>query len=286
MTPKSNIVCIWYPSGGFGHFVNAILTLHGTKFVRPKQITVEFGRDGNSHNLDLVAPKYLHEPKDYSFDFPETNLYSVLIDNGINNESKRFMYEFPRARVIKVCYTDFSWPIVARTSIMKAMRTEFDELLMRPGIRRPTEDFEPWEFREQYFLYLRDHKLRYAWHAETTEKRVLNLNIDQLLDYSSLHNYLSAYGFETEDFENLWFTWRQANAQYIDPILKAQHVIDCIQENRNFDLVGYQDLWTQAVTNYYIWLEFNFEVPANDYSNWFTNTQDIVKMLESHGILY
>ena len=32
------IYCVQYPSGGFGHFINAILTLHGVEFVRPKKI--------------------------------------------------------------------------------------------------------------------------------------------------------------------------------------------------------------------------------------------------------
>ena len=28
----------------------------------------------------------------------------------------------------------------------------------------------------------------------------------------------------------------------------------------------------------------DFEVPHNDYSNWFTNTDDIVTMLTNHGV--
>ena len=30
------IYCVWYPSGGFGHFINAVISLYGVDFKRPK----------------------------------------------------------------------------------------------------------------------------------------------------------------------------------------------------------------------------------------------------------
>ena len=81
------IYCVWYPSGGFGHFVNAVLTLHGRDFERPERVDYQFSKKGNSHELQLVAPKYLKNPTHYDFDFSSTDHYSVLIDNGINDES-------------------------------------------------------------------------------------------------------------------------------------------------------------------------------------------------------
>ena len=85
------IYCIWYPSGGFGHFINAVLSLYGTNFARPRVNTVEFNNDGNSHAVELIAPKYLKNLNNYSFNFLPNYNYSVLIDNGINDEGTKFL---------------------------------------------------------------------------------------------------------------------------------------------------------------------------------------------------
>ena len=77
------IYCIWYPSGGFGHFVNAILTLHGKNFVRPNKKLMNFSPDGNSHTLDLVVPKYHYNSWPGGIEFLNDKNYCVLIDNGI-----------------------------------------------------------------------------------------------------------------------------------------------------------------------------------------------------------
>jgi hypothetical protein len=58
-----------------------------------------------------------------------------------------------------------------------------------------------------------------------------------------------------------------------------------VKNNVSFDLEHIIDVWNQAVIYYYIWLEFGIEVPHNNYSNWFANTQEIVIMLNKHGVL-
>ena len=122
------IYCVWYPSGGFGHFINAVLNLHGKNFVRPTN-EIKFSHTGNLHALELPAPKYCHDPKNYNFSFDQNFNYSVLIDNGINNEGEKFKTIFPTAHIIKLCYNDVSWPIVAKTMIDKAMQSSLDEQL-------------------------------------------------------------------------------------------------------------------------------------------------------------
>ena len=149
----SNIYCVWYPSGGFGHFVNAILTLHGDNFVRPKK-SLEFSSTGDSHSLDLIVPKYLHECWLGNIEFVNNQNYCVLIDNGINNESDNFKNTFANATVIKICYSNHSWPVVARTMIEKAMQSTIQQQL-------PVDQWEsdePWTRREKYFLYLQERQ--------------------------------------------------------------------------------------------------------------------------------
>ena len=57
-----------------------------------------------------------------------------------------------------------------------------------------------------------------------------------------------------------------------------------VKNKKSAELTTITDIWTQSVVYYYIWLEFGVEVPHNDYSDWFTNTDDIVKMLNKLGV--
>jgi hypothetical protein len=268
---------VWYPSGGFGHFVNAILTLYGKNFVRPnKQLT--FSNNGNSHDLDLVVPKYLHGTWTETFEFEDKKNYSVLIDNGITDESEQFRVVFPKSTIIKICYTDYTWPVVARTMIDKAMKSSLEHEL-------PVNDWntqDSWARREKYFLFLRDHPLRSAWKPNSID---FDLKIDNMINYANLSIALESCGIELDSFNNIWEQWQAANQKYIAPIQDAKTVINCVKNNVSFDLRHVVDVWNQAVIYYYIWLEFGIEVPHNDYSNWFTNTQEIVTMLNKHGVL-
>jgi hypothetical protein len=262
------IYCVWYPSGGFGHFINAVLSLYGTNFARPKN-QLEFSANGSSHSLDLCAKKYRHDPDNYWFDFDPNINYSVLIDNGINNQGEKFRTAFPGACVIRICYTDHSWPVIARTMIAKAIVNNINTQL-------PSWDTADWAVREKYFLFLRDHELRSAWRP--TDDFIVH--VDDLFEYSQFYNALVSCGVELSNFETIWNQWRSANRLYIDPVQTAQGIINKIKQKINQDLSNISDLWTQAVIYYFIWLEFGIEVPHNDYADWFTNTNDIVIMLD------
>jgi hypothetical protein len=262
------IYCVWYPNGGFGHFISAVLSLYGTNFARPKN-QLEFSTNGNSHGLDLSAKKYQNDPDNYQFDFDPDINYSVLIDNGINNQGEKFRTVFPSARVIRICYTDHSWPVVAQAMIKKAMVNTIETQL-------PSWDTANWAVREKYFLFLRDHELRAAWRP--TDDFIVH--VDDLFDYSQFYNALESCGVELNNFETTWNQWRSANSLYIDPVQTAQGVINNTKQKVNQDLSNITDLWTQAVIYYFIWLEFGIEVPHNDYADWFTNTNDIAIMLD------
>ena len=276
MLTTFNLYCVWYPSGGFGHFINAVLSLYGKNFVRPKT-QLKFSNNGNSHNLDLVVPKYLHGTWTETFEFAGNKNYSVLVDNGINDENEQFKSVFSNASVIKICYTDYTWPIVARTMIDKAMHSSLENELFNSVW--PTQDL--CAKREKYFLFLRDHSLRAAWRPNSID---FTLKIDNMLEYVDLTNALESCGIELDAFDDMWEQWQTANQTYITPIQDAKIIVDCVKNNTSFGLEHITDIWNQAVIYYYIWLEFGIEVPHNDYSEWFTNTNDIVKMLQEHGV--
>lgn len=269
------IYCIWYPSGGFGHYINAIVSLYGKNFCRPKSNLI-FSDVGNSHQLDLIAPKYFKDPDVYRFDFDQSLNYSVLIDNGINNEGKRFKNFFPEnTKVIKVGYSNWSWPIVAKTMIVKALQSSLHNEVNVSLEHWNTR--EPWALREKYFLYLRDHELRYKWKPDS-EIFVDVLDIFQL---EQLTTRLNEAGIELENFETLHLDFLNYNKQYVDPLHQAKNVLKNLNQNLELDIT---DIWTQAIVYYYIWLKYNIEVLHNDYSNWFTSTNDIVTMLANHGV--
>lgn len=271
------IYCVWYPSGGFGHFINAILSLYGENFVRPKN-SLKFSKNGNSHSLDLVVPKYLHECWNSGTEFKEDKNYAVLIDNGIDNESKNFKSVFPGAKIIKICYTDNSWPIVARTLIDKAMGSNILSELSATS----WNSTEPWAQREKYFLYLRDHPFRLKWKSDTQNEHAIF--IEDMCNYSTLFSNFADHFIKISNFKNTWLEWRAANNRYISPVETAQTIIKDIKNKKSYNLIHIEDLWDQAIVYYFIYLEFGFEVPHNEYSNWFTTTDDIVKMLEDHGV--
>jgi hypothetical protein len=270
------VCCVWYPAGGFGHFVNSILTLYGDGFVRPAHKQFDFSASGNSHALELVAPRYYNDPDNYTFLFDQAGVYSVLVDNGNNNETKRFLNYFDNPKVIKICYSDYSWPIIARTMIEKGMCVGLDQEIMVDLDAWPTT--ENWALREKYFLFLRDNHLRAMWREDST---CSNLLIEDLLDYTKFRQRLTEFGITTETFEELWHNWVDANKKYLAPCSIAQNILD----NENYSLEYVVDVWTQAVVYYYIWLKYDFEVPHNDYANWFTNTKDISIMLNKYGVL-
>lgn len=264
------IYCIWYPSGGFGHFINGVLTLHGNGFKRPTN-DITFSATGNSHSLILVAPKYT---TGYNYEFDPAYNYSVLVDQGINSTSRDFMLEFPSARFIKVCYTDASWPVIAKTMIVKAMQSSIEqEVAVNPELWASAE---PWAQREKYFLFLRDHPLRTAWRPDPVIDCIF---VNELLDYSRLKYTIERTGIELSEFKSLWNNWYTHNENYFVPIAIAEQVLDKIEHREAFDLTHITDVWTQAVIYYYLWIEFGKEVPHNDFENFFNNVDQITQWL-------
>ena len=255
-----------------------MISLYGSGFARPTTTKLNFSSTGNSHAFELIAPKYFND-EEYSF-IPVTNeKYTVLIDNGINNQSNKFKSVFPNATIIKICYTDYSWPIIARTMIKKAMNVEFEsEINLASGGWQTSDD---WALREKYFLFLRDHNLRTWWKAD---HNCLNLHIEDLLQYQQLVNQLEKFGIDMDCFRSDWQQWRAANKTYIDHIDLAQNIIKSVKLKKRENINHITDIWTQSVIYYFIWLTYNFEVPHNDYSIWFTNTNDIVIMLNNYGV--
>jgi uncharacterized protein YegP (UPF0339 family) len=196
----------------------------------------------------------------------------VLVDNGINDESTKFKSQFPNSTVIKICYSDYSWPVVAQTMIEKAMRSSID-------IQLPVDNnwhtVEPWSQREKYFLFLRDHAYRCAWKADNKN----SIDVSEIYsDYDECFAIINSVA-KTEHFEDIWIQWRKANVKYIDPVTTAMSVMSCVASKSVNDLTHINDVWTQAIIYYYIWLKYGVEVPHNDFADFFTSTDQILDLV-------
>jgi hypothetical protein len=271
---RSNVYCLWYPTGGFGHWLSACISATARDFYRIDHQDIFFSPEGDSHAAPLMAPKYLHNADSYDFEFDPEQKYVVLIDNGINDESRKFQQFFPDAITIRITYDDLSWPIVAATMVAKTQGGIDRALCLDNTAWRDDAD---WARREKYFLYLRDHDLRQAWRSTDG---CYNINVNQLLNPDDLRRCMDGAGIYLGNFEGLWLRWRLANARYLDPVDQAADIMLHLRENRTYDLSAVQDLWSQAVINYYIWIYHGIEVPANDYADWFADWDDLCRLLQ------
>jgi hypothetical protein len=244
--------------------------MYGKNFARPADQKIIFSSNGNAHKIELVAPRYFHDPETYSFSFDKSLNYSVLVDNGMANEGTKFKSFFPNAKIVRICYTDMSWPIVARTVVHKVLNKTLEQ--EAPPDKDKWPQNQSWAQREKWFLYLREHGLRKCWRPAT---QVVNVDLDQMLCYHELCNALLPIGVELDNFQDTWNQWRAANKLYIDPVLHAREIINDIKTNTYKKLDHVTDIWTQAILYYYIWIEFNQEVPHNDYADFFADTTQI-----------
>jgi hypothetical protein len=123
------------------------------------------------------------------------------------------------------------------------------------------------------------------WKAYNHE-RFLNIDIFELLvnPEQCLKHIASFINGSTEQLDTLPTRHQQFLAANPNTIrhLEILNLIENLQTDT--DLQYLNQLYQQAVLNFYIQLKFNFVIPTNDYSDWFTNTSDIVKMIETHGV--
>lgn len=268
------IYCIWYPSGGFGHYINVILSLHGDNFHRPNREIV-FGENGDSHNFPLMMPRYTNKDLYMMPLLDEIKNHAVLIDNGINDESRNFYSVFPGSKIIKLYYDDYSWPIVAQTVVIKVIKSDLTTEIAVDDDK--WSDQQDWTQREKFFLYLRDHSLRHQWRPDTDAH---NLNISDLADYDLFYKKIQSFGIGLTPFKDLWQRWWQKNQQYFQPMQRSKQIIQILMTKQDISLDHIKDVWEQAVIYYFIWLFFGKEVPHNDFAEFFSNTAEIREWLK------
>lgn len=286
------VVSIQYPSGGFGHTIHVVLSMFGKNFVGAP-VNYEFGISGDSHGFPNFLPK-LFDTSNYnveSFNESLSNIQdnknvTVLIDSGISDDSIDFKKLILSDYSIRICYDDWSWPLLAKLFYTRCMSSvnstkhSISDFISPDNIHWAANKSQPWAVREKYFLYLRDHHFRQQWRPVDG---CVTLPVEKILNYKSLYHVLNQW-FEVNEFEDFHKQWHRVNKEHFDFYFDCLHIIDCVESKKSLDLTAIDDLFSQSVVYYYIWLKYNVEVPHNDYSNWFTNSDEIVTMLTKHGV--
>jgi hypothetical protein len=273
----NRIYCIWYPSGGFGHYISGVISLYGDNFIRPLNQLV-FAKDGNSHAFSPLAPKWKFDPDHYNYKFAPDRNHCVLIDNGAPSQSKKFKTFIPNSTILKVTYNNWSFPIVVHTMIVKAMRSSLEEHCLH-NVYWTDQD---WGKRQKFLYFLKNHPIQNLWNPEDD---CTNIDLIEIIDYDIFKSKLESAGIKLTDFSATHQEWFNANKTYIDPVLQAQKVMECINSDENFLLSHITDLWTQAVVYYYIWLTYKIEVEHHTMPEFFNDTNQIRGWLIDQGVL-
>jgi len=291
------LYAIQYPAGSFGHFTHLIISNFGNNFVKSDDV-VNFKNkkeSGSSHFTSSMIKKYycIDEYKDYvSADLvsdytrltKNNQFVTVIIDSGIADDSIEFLQFFPGAKHIRITYDDYSWPFSAKAFYTRCMaevlhkKTSISQFIEPDADRWNSND--PWEQREKYFLFLKEHPFREYWRDLNN---CTNINVDKYLSYNELATALSFSCIG--DFEEVYDQFFKANKTHIEWYLECRRVLEALKNKENISLSNINDLFSQATINYYIYIIYNFEVPAWDYRDWFVNTTDIFDLLEKNNII-
>jgi hypothetical protein len=293
------LVSIQYPSGSFGHFTHFVLSNFGKNYVTSsEQVSFESQLGcGNSHfTTSKIEKYYVYDdykeyastqlPLDYQKITANNKFTTAIIDSGITDDSTAFLDFMPGCKYIRICYDDISWPLSANafyarvwSEVIGKITTATGEIT---GDMTGWEGTELWEQREKYFLFLRDHHFRKSWQANSMSD--LNLNVMTFLSYDALHSELSKIT-ELENFESLYDEFRRSNAAHINWYLTCLDVRNAILQKSRISLAHLRDdLLCQATINYFIQVDYNFEIPAYDYRDWFASTDEIFEMFDKHDV--
>ena len=127
-------IIIHYPSGGFGNFINVLISMCFDAIDTPEK-DFKFSADGNSH--DFPKSTWCH----YEDNIRLLRDDILLVDSGIERDYiEPIIEKFPNSPIIRMCIDEKSKSIVTQTCRYKAERSQF------------VLDGEWWEQREQYTL--------------------------------------------------------------------------------------------------------------------------------------
>lgn len=288
---SKNLLLIDYPSGGYGYYFTRLINGFVTNVVKTADL-FQFDHLGTSHWLPLVAGDihfehnrilYIIDSK-YQLDIAQQKYILIPYCTGIQNDTtENIKSNFPNAKIIRLCYKDNTWPLIFQNCIVKASMGSIDT-----DIEFDDKKFgssEDWARRENFNLIFEHHQYRNMW-KEHDHDRFLNIDIFELLInpvrcLQQVADFISGTILAVDMIPIRHQQFLDANPNTTTH-LEILRIVDSLNIEQN--LMHIEHLYHQAVMNFYIQTKFNFVIPANGYANWFTNTKEIVTMLENYGV--
>jgi hypothetical protein len=286
---SKNLLLINYPSGGYGFYLARLINHFVTNIVQTTD-TFLFDRRGRSHSLPLVVG-HIHFEQNcilstvddrYQSEIQKQKYVTIPYCPGIlNDTTSNLKHNFPNAKIIRLCYHDNVWPLIFQNCILKAASGTLED-----NVEFDCEKFgssDDWARRENFSLLFTHHHYRTMW---KDHDKCLNIDIFELLTATQdcLHqvaNFIGGSIINLDDLPNRHQQFLNANPNTVCHL----EILDIVKNlNINRDLTHINQLYHQAVLNFYLQLKFNFIIPSNDYADWFTNTKEIVTMLNDHGV--
>jgi hypothetical protein len=284
MITEKQALLIHYPSGGFGHFMNVLLSVCSRSFYVANR-AVEFSPSGDSHAFELSAKKWTHDQTDYVFSPADWATgqdlrHIVLVDLGINNDCHRTVRkQFPKNQLVRMCIDPAARSIINQTCLFKAQKqTEFNFVHQHAWQQREeiSKQYHYCDANSEYYLN--------KFQPIADDCYTLNLPISWLffsfeLLLTNLETFLGIIVNRTSATV-LHQQFLKNNQCYAQANIWAQTVLDSLESEQHVSLADCTNIHDQGFVNYTIEKQFSLEeIPPYDYQDWFTNTQQIAQAI-------
>lgn len=285
----NDLVCISYPTGGFGNFVFHVVSEYFANTHKLDKIEFPFEfEQGNSHNTRHYLGIWRHDPDGFVFPnndqikkLAESNCTAVLlIDNGIDNDSYlKLKKTFDQCRIVRLTVDDYSKPVVIKRSINARTDSSIVDHLNSQVVGHWEEGEQPYSIRENFTLMY--HNWSYGWGAVTG---VVNISISDLIKntlgtFEHLAHQLNDTLLDISNLKLLIDKWYDANKEYFKASNTWENLNDALDSGKYYQLPDL-DLHDQGYINYCIERKYDVIIPVYDYRNWFQSSIDIQEMIK------
>jgi len=276
------MILISYPSGGFGNFLYHCLTEFASNTYKPHNSKFKFDVLGRSHNTKKYMPVYFHDPEEYTFALPDSDLEClILCDNGINNDSYTNINKiFPGAKIIRMVIDDAVRPIIYKTCVVKAQNSDTVTETIQQVDANWIDSNEDYAVRENFTLLY--HNWPFKWHSDV---QCINVSLEDLIvnpvkTIKYLIGQINGTTINYDQLQDLCCQWKAQNEQYFKIYWSWQRIDSALNSEFDIDLSDITDLHDQGYINYCIERDYNVIIPVYDYRAWFTSTKHIKEMIK------
>jgi len=288
----NNLVFIHYPSGGYGFYLTRLINRYLDGVVKVED-HFDFDDQGTSHSLPLVYHNlHFNAYKEFKISMADIKYHPFITRGdfslipccpGITADFlPDTLNKYPESLFLRLHYDDQSWPLVFYNAIHKAMKGDVNIDIQFDSTMYGSTD--NWARRENFSLLCKNHDLRNAWRP-VQNSRVFNINILSLItDPGACIKEVATFlnqSYQLSDIKQKHQLFLDSNPGTVKH-LNILNLVDNLEKDQS--LLQIDELFWQGVFNFYIEKKYQITIPPNSYSNWFTSTGDVVRMLKELGV--